>query len=223
MTTHSLTLALDASTYRGTVAVIDGERVVAEESVAMRGADEERLMPAVASALAAAGVAPRDLSHVVCGAGPGSFTSLRIAGSIAKGVAMATGATFHAVPSMLLVVAGAARPLDAGRYLVLVDAMRDERFAAEVVVGDDGAIALAGPHALVPADAAARMAAERGLVRVGPAEEAELWPHARGVARLAGSSLVTPVSLDSWEPDYGRLAEAQVKWESAHGRPLPAS
>jgi tRNA threonylcarbamoyladenosine biosynthesis protein TsaB len=29
-----------------------------------------------------------------------------------------------------------------------------------------------------------------------------------------------PVDLASWEPDYGRLAEAQVRWEAAHGRPL---
>jgi hypothetical protein len=26
--------------------------------------------------------------------------------------------------------------------------------------------------------------------------------------------------LASWEPSYGRLAEAQVKWEAEHGRPL---
>ena len=26
--------------------------------------------------------------------------------------------------------------------------------------------------------------------------------------------------LAAWEPAYGRLAEAQVKWEAAHGRPL---
>jgi tRNA threonylcarbamoyladenosine biosynthesis protein TsaB len=32
-----------------------------------------------------------------------------------------------------------------------------------------------------------------------------------------------PVDIDTWEPQYGRLAEAQVKWEAAHGRPLPAS
>jgi tRNA threonylcarbamoyladenosine biosynthesis protein TsaB len=31
---------------------------------------------------------------------------------------------------------------------------------------------------------------------------------------------VHPVALDTWEPAYGRLAEAQVKWEAAHGRPL---
>jgi tRNA threonylcarbamoyladenosine biosynthesis protein TsaB len=31
-----------------------------------------------------------------------------------------------------------------------------------------------------------------------------------------------PVDLERWEPSYGRLAEAQVKWEAAHGRPLKA-
>ena len=31
---------------------------------------------------------------------------------------------------------------------------------------------------------------------------------------------IPPVDLASWEPAYGRLAEAQVKWEAAHGRPL---
>ena len=28
------------------------------------------------------------------------------------------------------------------------------------------------------------------------------------------------VDIERWEPAYGRLAEAQVKWEAAHGRPL---
>ena len=50
----------------------------------------------------------------------------------------------------------------------------------------------------------------------------EAAPHARGVVRaLAWLGARGPVSLDEWEPDYGRLAEAQVQWEDAHGRPLP--
>jgi tRNA threonylcarbamoyladenosine biosynthesis protein TsaB len=32
---------------------------------------------------------------------------------------------------------------------------------------------------------------------------------------------IGPADIASWEPAYGRLAEAQVRWESAHGRPLP--
>src|SRR5690242_13985621 len=96
------TLVIDASTYTGSVAVLDGDRVAAERTAAMRGADEERLMPAVAAALDEAGVAPRDLTRVVCGGGPGSFTSLRIAASIAKGIAVAWELPLLTVSSLLL-------------------------------------------------------------------------------------------------------------------------
>jgi tRNA threonylcarbamoyladenosine biosynthesis protein TsaB len=41
------------------------------------------------------------------------------------------------------------------------------------------------------------------------------------VARLLAPTIARePVDLASWEPDYGRLAEAQVRWEAAHGRSL---
>jgi tRNA threonylcarbamoyladenosine biosynthesis protein TsaB len=48
-------------------------------------------------------------------------------------------------------------------------------------------------------------------------------PRARGVARV--EELVQsrgPVDIGRWEPSYGRLAEAQVRWETAHGKPLSA-
>ena len=39
--------------------------------------------------------------------------------------------------------------------------------------------------------------------------------------RLADLLDATPAAdLARWEPMYGRLAEAQVKWEATHGRPL---
>jgi tRNA threonylcarbamoyladenosine biosynthesis protein TsaB len=54
---------------------------------------------------------------------------------------------------------------------------------------------------------------------VGAGEAMDAAPHARGLARL-DASLVRDVSLAAWEPAYGRLAEAQVKWETEHGRSL---
>ncbi len=210
------TLALDASTYTGTVAVLDGARVLAEAEVAMRGRDEERLMPAVAAALAEAAVAPGDLGRVVCGDGPGSFTSLRIAGGIAKGLAFAGGVPLFAVSTAALVASGA--PLPPGRYLVVLDAMRGDVYATGVDISDDGAI-VEGPTAVVPAEQAAREAVAAGRTLAGPSAARVAHPHARGVARL-GSLLGEPVSVDRWEPRYGRLAEAQVKWEAAHRRPL---
>ena len=46
-------------------------------------------------------------------------------------------------------------------------------------------------------------------------------PHARNVAYLTKLLDATaPADLARWEPQYGRLAEAQVRWEAEHGRPL---
>lgn len=225
--TQLTTLALDASTYRGTVAVLRGDEVVAAREVAMRGETEERLMPAVAEALREAGADVAMLDRVVCGNGPGSFTSLRIAASIAKGIASVRGIPLHAVSSLLLAAAGASPALPAGRYLVLMDAMRGERFALEVVVDAEGRVGAAGACARIGEADARRLGAEvesRVLDASASGTPENFAPHARGVARLIRQgSLDAPVSLESWEPDYGRLAEAQVKWEAAHGRALPAS
>jgi len=221
-----LTLAIDAATYAGSVAVLRGASVIVEQTVAMRGEREERLMPAVAEALAAGASSVGELDRVVCGAGPGSFTSLRIAAAIAKGVAEGRGIPLLAISSLTLVLAGAPRLPRAGRYVAALDAMRGEWYAALLELDEGGVVReLSGP-ALFGSPALAGYAAANGATIVGPGQKGaggiELVPHARGVARLVASAPETlnAVDLASWEPRYGRLAEAQVKWEAAHGRAL---
>ncbi|MBI5601290.1 MAG: tRNA (adenosine(37)-N6)-threonylcarbamoyltransferase complex dimerization subunit type 1 TsaB [Gemmatimonadetes bacterium] len=212
-----LTLALDASTYVGTVAVLRDGLVVAAREALMRGEHEERLMPAVLAALADAQAVPRDVARVVCGAGPGSFTSLRIAAGIAKGIAHGADVPLFAVSSLALVVAAAAPALPPGRYIAALDAMRGERYAQDVVVHADGRVAADGSAAIATLE---QLAASRASV-IGPLEPGAHAPHARGVAAMLDACLAEgPVDLDAWEPSYGRLAEAQVRWEAAHGRPL---
>lgn len=215
-----VTLALDASTYAASVAVLRDGAVLAECDVAMRGADEERLFPAVMDALAESGVAMTAIDRVVCGDGPGSFTSLRIAASIAKGLARSVDAALYALPSALLLVAGARPALPPGRYLVAIDAMRGDVYASVVDV-TESRITPAGPTFLVPrADAVSEAAAHDSTV-IGPDETPRRVPHARGAAALGTAlSWPPPVPRQSWEPAYGRLAEAQVVWERVHGRPL---
>lgn len=214
-----LFLAIDASTYDGSVALVEGAVVVAEASVAMRGQHEERLMPAVVALLETHGVTAASLDAVACGAGPGSFTSLRIAASIAKGVADARGIPLLAAPSPLLVVAAASLP--DGAYIAALDAMRGDWFCQRVDV-ERGTLrpgaAWRSSRQALDDDAAAA-----GAFIVGPAEAEARIPHARGFARLVEQRLVAEVDLVSWEPDYGRKAEAQVKWEAAHGRELGSS
>jgi tRNA threonylcarbamoyladenosine biosynthesis protein TsaB len=216
--TASLNLALDAATYAGSVAVLRGDAVLAERDVAMRGEHAERMMPAVADALAAAGASPSDLLRVVCGTGPGSFTSLRIAASIAKGIASARGIPLFEVPSLALIVAGNALP--PGRYLAVLDAMRGDAFVAGYEWSATGLSEIA-PFALVARSAVDVMAQALGARLAGPAETPPAPPHARGVARLGNwLAAAAPVDLATWEPHYGRMAEAQARWEKEHGRPL---
>jgi tRNA threonylcarbamoyladenosine biosynthesis protein TsaB len=215
-----LTLAIEASTYAGSVAVLRDGVVVAEGTTAMRGEREERLMPAVADALMTAGVAPNALDRVVCGAGPGSFTSLRIAGAIAKGLALVAAVPLYPVSSLLLLVAGARPALAPGRYVAATDAMRGDVFAAAFTV-TEASIAVESPTTIVAKAALEAFAREQSARLVGPDQSMAIAPHARGAASL-GSRIEWPVPADlaSWEPTYGRLAEAQVRWEAAHGRAL---
>ena len=218
----SLVLALDAATATGSVALLRGPSVVAEREVAMRGDDEERLMPAVSDLLAVAGVPLDGVAAIVCGEGPGSFTSLRIAASIAKGLALSARVPLYAVSSLALIVAGASRALEPGRYLAALDAMRGDLFVSELAVSEDGFVHASGVIDLMPAPAAAERARVLGLRMIGPGCAIAEPPRARGAGRLTPSPLnAPPVSLTAWEPFYGRLAEAQVRWEAAHGRPLP--
>jgi tRNA threonylcarbamoyladenosine biosynthesis protein TsaB len=219
-----ITLAIDASTYAGDVAVLDDRRLLAEGGVAMKGADCERLMPAVALALEQAKLRVADVDRVVCGGGPGSFTSLRIAGGIAKGIATGRGCPLYAVPSMALLIAGAnVRP---GRYLAAIDALRGEFYVALYDVEGDARVNEVEPARLILANDVEPVATELGAQIVSPSpfeNSIVATPHARGIARV--EELVQsrgPVDIGRWEPSYGRLAEAQVRWETAHGKPLSA-
>jgi tRNA threonylcarbamoyladenosine biosynthesis protein TsaB len=218
-----ITLVLDASTYVGDVAILDRQRVLAEESIAMKGAEHERLMPAVVSSLDRAGINVDDVERVVCGAGPGSFTSLRIAGAIAKGIASGIGVSLFAIPSMALVVGGA--DLAIGRYLTVVDALRGEVYIGLYEVVARNEIIELEPARLATATDVDRIAFEYEARTVSPSKalgSIVASPRAAAIACIENFLTRGPVDLARWEPSYGRLAEAQVRWETAHGRPLPA-
>jgi tRNA threonylcarbamoyladenosine biosynthesis protein TsaB len=218
-----IALVIDASTYDGDVAVVDETRVLAERRTVMRDALHERLMPAVADALEAAGVDIARLDRVVCGAGPGSFTSLRIAASIAKGIAMATDTPLFAVSSLALLVGGT--DLAPGRYVAALDALRGEFYVGLFDVDEARSIIEVQPARLIAADQLESLSASLGAIVVTPSDvggAVRASPRARAALKLG--HLIDRdgcVDVSAWEPAYGRLAEAQVRWEAAHGVPLP--
>lgn len=215
-----ITLALDASTSRGSVCLAHGREVLSARAVAMRDAQSERLMPAVAAVLAEAAIAVDGVDRIVCGQGPGSFTGLRIAAAIAKGLAVAAAKPLYGVSSLALMVAAAAPTLRPGEYLAVLDALRGEAYMAACLVDATAQVARVGDVALVSGDELTALV-RGGRTIVGDARGVKAVPDARGVVRA--SPLLErdgPVDLRSWEPRYGRVAEAQRRWEAAHGRSL---
>ncbi|HEY8164484.1 MAG TPA: tRNA (adenosine(37)-N6)-threonylcarbamoyltransferase complex dimerization subunit type 1 TsaB [Gemmatimonadaceae bacterium] len=218
---NGYTLAIEGATYTGSVAVLSDGQVMAEHDLVEtrigRQGRPEGVLPAVEDCLRRAAIEIGDVAKIVCGAGPGSFTSLRIAASVAKGLSAGTGAQLYAVPSLALTVA-AANGLSAGKYISVVDAMRDELYALDVELNLDGGMIYGETARRIPAAELDHLAHAAGARVIGPGREIEARPQARGALALLDSIIQRgPVDLQSWEPDYGRAAEAQVRWESKHG------
>jgi tRNA threonylcarbamoyladenosine biosynthesis protein TsaB len=194
-------LALDASTARATVALIRSGAVVAAAEVAERSEHVEPLLPAVLALLASASLSLRDVSAIVCGAGPGSFTGLRTAASIAKGLAMGLTVPLHSIPSLPLCL----WTLPLGRYLVSLDAGRGDSFAGLF----DWPSAEGAGYIVVPTSKLEAIAKEAKAEIVGP--KTGQWPHTRGATQLDWGR---PVDLATWEPDYGRNSAAEERRRS---------
>jgi tRNA threonylcarbamoyladenosine biosynthesis protein TsaB len=220
------------------VALIVGT-VTTSRTVQLGAGADDVLFPAIVDVLAVAGLGVADLGAVVCGDGPGSFTSLRIAAALAKGIAHGTGTPLFAVPSLLIAAASQSADAPIGTYLVHADALRGERFTLRVARDAAGMVHAEGATARMAMEHVAQHDAEwrvrvdarttpmHDVARRGAAEDVvrdDRWvvaPDAAMVVRVRGAWRDAPVDLARWEPQYGRLAEAQVKWETTHGTPLP--
>jgi tRNA threonylcarbamoyladenosine biosynthesis protein TsaB len=123
-----ITLALDTSTARGSVAVRrDGATVVAREGDASRP-HATRLPGDLLDALADSGATLDQVSVLAVGLGPGAFTGLRVGIATMQGLAFARTIPVVGI-SAFDAIAGAA-PLDAGNIAVWFDGARKEVFAA---------------------------------------------------------------------------------------------
>lgn len=219
-----VTLVVDASTYAGSVAILRNRELVAERMLPhapgpVQGTRAEAMMPAIANALESASLAPRDLNRIICGEGPGSFTSLRIAASLAKGFAHSLGIPLFSVSSLLLLAAGA--PVNVRPVVAAINAMRGEYFVAEFHGTCDSVTETVAARILEESELRAYVLERDAILMIAGSDGA--GPRAADVARILYAVLDRgPVDLGSWEPTYGRLPEAQVRWEKAAGKPLQA-
>ncbi len=118
-------LAIDTSSLSCSVAVQAGAELVERHEEKAR--EHTRLLvPMIRDALAAAGLATADLDAVVLGNGPGSFIGMRIAASVAQGIAHGAGIRIAPVSSLAAVAVEVLARSAAGEVVVAQDAHMGE-------------------------------------------------------------------------------------------------
>lgn len=210
-------LALDTSTRLGSVALADRNGLVAEASFSARADHSETVLSEVERMLRNAGHGSDDLTQVVVGSGPGSFTGVRIAAALAKGLCFARDLPLLAYSSLLAVAAGSGL---AGQVCALFDARREEVYAAAYRW-------LAPPRVEV---SPAALPLEELLERLGAREwrfvgEGALR-YAAAIEARGGTVLPEPLAhprasvllwLAEAFPEAGRVASA-ADWEPGYAR-----
>lgn len=87
-----LVLAFDTSGYAGSVALLEGPQLLAEETLDRERRSAQTLAPAIARLLAGQKIDPSRIGLVATTVGPGSFTGLRVGVTTAKAFAYAAKA-----------------------------------------------------------------------------------------------------------------------------------
>ena len=162
-------LAIDTSTSRTSVAIIEADTTLFSGFLAGATAHGPSLPALVQEALAVSGV-----DEVVVGMGPGPFTGLRVGIAFAQSFALARGIPVRGVCSLDAIAA----QINEKDFIVTVDARRKEvywaRYAAGVRVGD--------PAVNFPADVS------------GAPIHADLFPNMQALVKLPGN-ITEPIYL----------------------------
>jgi tRNA threonylcarbamoyladenosine biosynthesis protein TsaB len=232
-------LGLDTATSAIGIALVDDDCVLAEarHATSARGAD---LLVKIDELCRSLGLGPDALDAIAIGAGPGSFTGLRIGMATAKGIAFAANRPLWAVSSLAALADDACHELAStprfepdGAICAVLDARRGEVFAGLFRRG----VALAPERVMAPTELAAWAAEAAGTMTDPPpgaiapiafagdaidahrdalAALADRWltartPSGRAVARLALAGPQVDITLGG-APTYIRPSEAEVKY-----------
>lgn len=180
-------LALETATHRLSVALWDDGRVT-EKAAELPNGSSEWLLPAVRDLLDEAGLALQALDGIAFGAGPGSFTGLRLAAGCAQGLAFGLDLPVVGINTLeaLALASGEARAfacLDARMNEVYVAAYdRGVEVLAPAVCAPEEVVLPAGGDWVGCGDGLSSYPARLpAFARTRP----ELRPTAEAVARLA--------------------------------------
>jgi tRNA threonylcarbamoyladenosine biosynthesis protein TsaB len=129
-------LAIDTSTRVGSIAVVEGPQLKAQQILNISSTHNQRLLPGIERILTDAGWSLEDLDGFAVSLGPGSFTGLRIGLSIVKGLAWSTGKPLAGVPTLDALAANVS--FVPYKICPILDARKGEIYTALYRQGDEG-------------------------------------------------------------------------------------
>jgi tRNA threonylcarbamoyladenosine biosynthesis protein TsaB len=200
-------LTFDTATPLVTVALHDGEDVVAELVSERRLQHGEQLAPLIDRALREAGLVRQDLTAIGVGIGPGPFTGLRVGLVTARTLGYVLDIPVYGVCTLdVLAVEAADTGAVTGDFVVATDARRKEVYLASY---DEGGARLGGPDVAKPAD----VASDLPVVGEGALLYPDAFPHAAGPSLPSAGWLARVIAeeraeLHDPEPLYLRRPDA---------------
>ncbi|MDR3209229.1 MAG: tRNA (adenosine(37)-N6)-threonylcarbamoyltransferase complex dimerization subunit type 1 TsaB [Oscillospiraceae bacterium] len=219
-----ITLALETSAKAASVALCDGETLLAQYFQNSGLTHSRTILQMTEDILRNNDVALRDVERIAAARGPGSFTGIRIGVAAAQGLAWGASLKVCGV-STLRAMSSVFRD-ETAILCPVMDARRSEVYNAKFVCGDGGPRRLCGDRALslealvseAKNDDAPYLLFGDGAVmcyeyftaqgvpaRLAP--EVLRWQTAYGVALAALG--VPPVPPESLEPNYLRVSQAE--------------
>ena len=224
-----ITLAFDSTAKAASVAVCDGERLLALYNIDNGLTQSELLLPMAESALASLHLSFSDVGLLAASMGPGSFTGVRIGAALVKGLAFGRDIPCVSV-STLEALAENANGLR-GIIVPVMDARRAQVYTAIFRSGEDGVVRLTDDCAISITDLAERLkeyggesiylvgdgyeVARRGLADAGVSVESTpallITENAYSIAKIAvrkhaNGEATTDVEIS---PIYLRMPQAE--------------
>lgn len=221
-------LALDASTELCSVALMR-EGVLLEKVSSTPRSHANRLLPMIDDVLAQGALSLKQLDAIAFGAGPGSFTGLRICVGIVQGLAFGANLPVVAVSSLESMAYAAQRRYPTLRYVVpAIDARMGEIYSAAYTLSGSAPEMVIAPQVTAVANLDITLSewlSGKDAVGVGSGWallqqsagalsqcETDLWPQAGAVASLAENAFLRGAYTDAMgaEPVYLRT---EISWK----------
>jgi tRNA threonylcarbamoyladenosine biosynthesis protein TsaB len=141
-------LAIETATEACSVALLCGDALLDRSELAPRR-HAELVLPMAEELLSEAGITRRQLDAIAVGRGPGAFTGVRLAISVAQGLALALD--IPVVPVSSLATLAMQAPRNGAAIIAAIDARREEIYTGTFRFGPDGGVEPLGLEHVLPA------------------------------------------------------------------------